>query len=240
VTGSIDREIAERRSQAYWALSRLFLTRPDVALIEEIRGHAAADGTGQPGESVLRLRESLGDSAPEPLSERLAREYTRLLRGLGERFGPPPPYESMHRGGRLMDGTTSVVAARMKATGFADVAPEAGPPDHIGTELRFMALLCFGEAEAWAADDAAAAAARRREQAAFLDKHLLAWVPAYCGLLGGSTTEPFYRTVAALTEETLHEDRQLLREMADEPTALESTPMHAGAPPMIEQGTVAE
>jgi putative dimethyl sulfoxide reductase chaperone len=236
VTDSIDREIAERRSQAYWALSRFFLTRPDVALVEEIQSRSAAGRADEPAGGAMRLRDSLGDSAPEPLAERLAREYTRLLRGLGEQLGPAPPYESIYRGGRLMDGTALAVAARMKAAGFADIAPEAGPPDHVGAELRFMALLCFSEAEAWSVEDSAAAVRRRQEQTAFLDEHLLAWVPAYCRLMGGMTAEPFYRTVAELTEETLREDRQFLRATADQLTALDSTPQYAGMTAALKQG----
>jgi len=229
VTDSTFRGIAEHRSQAYWALSRFFLTRPDEAFVDEIRGGSAAGGADRGMPAVLRLKTALGESAPGPLAERLAREYTRLLRGLGEQFGLAPPYESLHRGGRLMDRTSQVVAARMRSAGFADVAPEAGPPDHIGTELRFMALLCLSEAQAWTAQDAVAAAGRRQEQAAFLEAHLVAWVPAYCRLLADAATEPFYSAVGELTVQMLHEDRQLLGALVDEFTVGDSVPESAGA-----------
>ena len=40
-------QIAEHRSQAYWALSRFFLTRPDERLVTEIRDWT---GTGADGD----------------------------------------------------------------------------------------------------------------------------------------------------------------------------------------------
>ena len=58
--------------------------------------------------------------------------------------------------------------------------------DHIAYELAYMALLCREGAE-------------RAEQRAFLEEHLLTWVPDFCADLQRCAGTGFYRCVAQLT-----------------------------------------
>ena len=94
--------------------------------------------------------------------------------------------------------TEAVAAAYMEA-GYENLVPDAGPPDHIGTELRFMSVLCFREMEAWRDGDESAARNVLERELEFLDEHISQWIPQLCDRLAESTTQAYYLAVATLT-----------------------------------------
>jgi TorA maturation chaperone TorD len=215
-------QLAEARSKTWWLLGRFYLERPGVDFLQELRaafgaqatheeilavaardgGHAGTAGA-TPGpvgmdQDVRLLRDALGSDL-DVLSKRLLPEYTRLFRGIQEGLGPPPPFESLYRGETAMGDSALAVQRRYEQAGFGPVAPEAGPQDHLGAELRFQALLCFREAEAWGGRDLEAAQQRIGQQRAFLDEHLLAWLPDYAGRIVRESREPFYAAAVRLT-----------------------------------------
>jgi TorA maturation chaperone TorD len=51
------------------------------------------------------------------------------------------------------------------------------PPDHLGTQLAFMADLCWREREAWSQGDFGRAVHWLQEQRTFILEHLAQWVP---------------------------------------------------------------
>ena len=192
--------LAADRSQSWWLLSRLFLERPEPALLGDLASSLATvpNDSGMDQE-IQALRAYLEAGDMEALSQQLAPEYTRLLRGIQEGIGPPPPYESLFRGGGLMSDATQSVRAHYLAAGFGEIAPEAGPQDHLGAELRFLSMLSFREAEAWEREAEAKALAMQEAQRAFLEQHLMTWLPDYSLRLADESKEPFYRAVAQLT-----------------------------------------
>lgn len=90
-----------------------------------------------------------------------------------------PPYEGMflHERALLGGPRTSAVRQAMAEGGFTPDESDA-EPDHVGSELAFLAHLCGAEADAWR--DGLDTAARRIQalQRAFLRLHLLRWLPA--------------------------------------------------------------
>jgi TorA maturation chaperone TorD len=105
------------------------------------------------------------------------------------------------------------VVRKTQQAEFDRVAPEAGPQDHIGAELRFMSLLCYRESRAWGGGDRALAESLRANQMRFLDDHLLQWVPGYCEALSQAAAEPLYEGLAQMTRDALAEDRRVLDEL---------------------------
>jgi TorA maturation chaperone TorD len=210
VTAQPLQEIAERRSQVYWFLSRLFIDRPDTGFVADL-DRALGDREDAGGSDALRsamgrMRAALtrlGAGAADVLGV----EYTRLLRGVYAKGPLPPPFESLHLNATDSHEATVRVANDMMVAGFADAAPETGPQDHIGAELRFLALLCYRESEAWSAGDLDAAEATIGREVAFLDEHVMRWVPGYCERLAAESREPFYRAVADVVAIALREDR---------------------------------
>jgi len=208
-------ESAARRSRTYWLLSRLVLEKPGAALLAELDAtlpapaEAAAEDDEALADEVGRLgiavRAALGD--PGAL-EALAVDHTRLFAGIDKGSGTQAPFESVVLESRLMGDATLAVEMAYDAAGFAAPAPEAGPPDHIGAELRFLALACHQEMEAWQAGDRAAAAACVGREQRFLDEHLLAWVPQHCERLAQAAQTPFYRAAASLIGRACVVDRE--------------------------------
>ena len=193
---------AEVRSRTWWLLSRFYLERPEPAFLAELAAAfaagAGAGGAGA-GDDIAALLETLRDAGSPAVTQRLCVEYTRLLRGLREGQGPPPPYESVYRGYTPGGDLTLAVRHRYRDAGFGDVEPRVGPQDHVAAELRFLALLALREGEAWHAGDIEAALRRVAQQQGFLDVHLLAWLPTLVARIEAEAREPFYRSAARLT-----------------------------------------
>jgi len=207
-------ESAARRSRTYWLLARLVLEKPGAALLAELDStlsppaeYAAADEplADEAGQLGVVVRAALGD--PKAI-EALEVDYTRLFAGLDKRSGAPAPFESVTLESRLMGDTTLAVESAYRDAGFDAPAPEAGPPDHLGAELRFLSLACHQEMEAWRAGDRAAAAAWVERERRFLDEHLLAWVPQHCKRLAQAAQTPFYRAAASLIGRACLVDRE--------------------------------
>jgi TorA maturation chaperone TorD len=205
---------AARRSRTYWLLARLVLERPGAALLSELdstlspaaeapaKDEPLADEAGRLGATA---RATLGD--PKAFAA-LDVDYTRLFAGLAERYGAPAPFESVALESRLMGDSTFAVEAAYREAGFDSPVPEAGPPDHLGAELRFLSLACYQEMEAWQAGDRAAAAGWVERERRFLDEHLLAWVPRHCERLAQVAETPFYRAVVSLIGRACLVDRE--------------------------------
>ncbi len=207
-------EAAARRSRTYWLFARLVLERPDAALLAELdsilpaaKESAANDEplADEVGRLSAAVRAALGD--PKAL-EALQVDYTRLFGGIAKRHELPAPFESVALESRLMGDSTVAVEAAYRAAGFDAPVPEAGPPDHLGAELRFLALACYQEMEAWQAGDRAAAAGWVEREQRFLDEHLLAWVPRHCERLAQTAGTPFYRAAASLIGRACLVDRE--------------------------------
>jgi TorA maturation chaperone TorD len=204
--------LAEDRSRFFWWLSVWFLDPPDAECLASLQG----DDDTPPADdldtawSAVAAAKPAGDAARV---EALGIEFTRLFSGLQEGMGPAPPFESVWREKRLIGETTVAVIETYAQAGFADIAPEAGPQDHIGVELRFLALLALREAEAWRTDDAHAAGERRATQRAFIEQHLGAWVPYWADAVARQTTEPLFAALARLLAVGLTATRRELDEL---------------------------
>ncbi|MEC7949423.1 MAG: molecular chaperone TorD family protein [Myxococcota bacterium] len=90
-----------------------------------------------------------------------------------------PPYEGVFLDERALLGGPCSRAVRdaMTEGGFMPDESDAGP-DHIGSELAFLAHLCGAEADAWRDGQDDAARHVQALQATFLWRHLLRWLPA--------------------------------------------------------------
>jgi TorA maturation chaperone TorD len=92
-------------------------------------------------------------------------------------------------------------------------APEAGPADHLGAELRFLALLCHRESEAWQAENRAVAREWIERERAFLDDHVLQWVPEHCQRLVGLAQSAYHRAMFTLIARACVSDRDDVEEL---------------------------
>lgn len=200
---------SRQRAEAYWFLSTLFAEPPAeeqlarmVALAEQGQGEQAGIGG-----AILAALGTETDIAA--LAQRLAIEHTRLFLGIREGYGPPPPYESLWREGRMMGEATIAVLAAYAEAGFEHDG-RWGPPDHLVEQLRFIATLANGEGNAWGSGQDDDALWARERQAAFMTQHLHAWMPAYCRALEAQATEPLYQALARVAAQIVADDARYL------------------------------
>jgi TorA maturation chaperone TorD len=202
---------AVRRAQNYFLLSKLIHEPPASGLLAEIAVLPALAGEDAAlALDLAELRQAAAGSARDP--ERitaLAVDFTRWLGGLSERGGAPP-IESVARESRLLGDAAAAVAVAYASAGFPEPLPEAGPLDHLATELRFLALCCYEEAEAWQCEDRAAALAWLDRESAFLNDHVGAWAPDYCRQLAQRAAGGYYAIVARLIARACAFDRESL------------------------------
>jgi putative dimethyl sulfoxide reductase chaperone len=201
---------AERsvRGEAYWFIASLFARAPDAGTVRAMRRLAGAVGADEADLTADLVATIATEDDAGEVAGRLAVEHARLFGGLGEGYGPPPPYESLWREGVLMGESAVAVADAYREAGYTPSGAWM-PPDHLVEELEFLAALYQAEDRAYAASRDADAAWSRRTRERFVGEHLGAWVPDYCRDLGKAAREPFYRALASLTASVL--------EKADEP-----------------------
>lgn len=207
---------AARRSAGYWRLAEIFLICPDEGFVERCRRDSAGVATdGAADLSALQLaalHDALPDSDDAQGIAELAVEYTRLFGGVGAPNGLPPPYESVQRRNALVSETVAAVESHYTQAGLA-MLDTAVPADHLGVELKFIALLCHEEMNAWRNAGHSAATRALRRQSNFLDEHVLKWAPDYLRLLHDQTNHVFFRAATALSLDVLTVDRAHIQEM---------------------------
>ncbi len=210
-------ELAQRRGSTYWLLSRLVLEAPSPEWLAELDGLLRAvtpDLAAPLGAETTALRDAVHEArADTGASINLAIQHTRLLGGLSQSYGPPPPYESVALEGKLPGEATIAVAAAYAEADFDPPAPEAGPPDHAGAELRFLALLCRRESEAWRSNDRNTALDVVERERAFLDDHVLRWLPDHCEKLVAAAEGTYHRAVLTLVARACLLDREDVEEL---------------------------
>lgn len=220
--------IAARRSSAWWLLSRLVTEAPLANWLDELESVLGAVdpdplATLGPESAALLAALRTARAAHDGLTV-IAVDRTRLLGGILQCDGIAAPYETVALGDAMNTVRVLDVIDAYADAGFEDLAPEFGPPDALGTELRFMALLCYREMEAHRGADSGLAPAWLRRQQRFMDEHLLAWVPAHCDRLAARAATPFWAALVTLLGRACRNDRDdltTLMEAAAEGVSLE-------------------
>jgi putative dimethyl sulfoxide reductase chaperone len=189
---------AEDRSRFFWWLAEWFLSPPTHDQLASLPTNSTPEPPADAMDSAwLALANAASNLETTPLNE-LGVEFTRLISGISEGSGPPPPFESVWREDRLIGESTVAVLAEYAAAGFADIDPAAGPQDHISVELKYIALLALREAEAWQAEDTAGAQQRLAQQRNFLRVHLSAWAPRWADAVIQHAQLPLFAALADL------------------------------------------
>lgn len=200
---------AKRRAEAYWFLSSLLAAPPGV---EDLRRLAPLAGGFEPGDAAGEILGTLvGETDLGRFAERLAVEHTRLFGGLQEGYGPPPPWESLWREGRLMGETTVAVAEMFVGASYAPTG-EWSPLDHLVEEMRFLASLSNGEHDFASQGRGDEAAWAIECQQRFLREHIRTWVPNWADVAANEAREPYYRTLVRVIASVLSADEQSVAE----------------------------
>lgn len=210
----------QARASSYAFLAWLFLEAPDFDFVTKLLADDLHESPGSPtssspagsrmAEGLQMMRSSLQANSPctvEDICFTLAVERTRLLRGVANGYGPPPPYESLYRSSEDRRANTFLVqVAEFFCFAQIDIpAVHADRLDYLGLELDLMRLLCEEELRLLDEGDTEEAEGFARLQHQFLLEHLMTWVPQYCASLSSHSTTGFYRGVAQLLQGFLEE-----------------------------------
>ena len=188
------------RAEGYRLLAAAF-GYPDADEFATLFGEAAsvAQATGQA--DLARLSGRLLATVDHDL----AGEYNRLF----SQSVAVTPYETSYvaadKGVQL-----GRLAALMEAFGVRSRGEEHESPDHIGSELEFMAFLCVKEAAHQAEtrlEGQEAYQAVRQAQALFVQEHLGLWAPVFAERLRRATRHPFYALLADVLPAWLDQER---------------------------------
>ena len=211
----------EARSFAYDILKCVFWqapTRKFIKLLVEGRIVPAfpfAESSGAIRKAIERAGEYL--EGPGILSrqgfERLRWDYTRLFVGPGK--VPAPPWESIYRDVEHLHFSEETLDVRNAFCKYDLIPRDFGhePDDHIGLELDFLHKLSEMASRKAESADEKGLAEILADQKAFLDEHLLKWVPDWTRDVVKSAETDFYRGMAELLEAYLRFDQETLGEL---------------------------
>ncbi len=202
--------VAENRSKLYWFMGTLFLIKPDEDFIIRLSDELSSVADDMLKTEIEALKRSLETRHISELVEQLEYEFTRLFHGVHKNYGPPPPYESVYRESNIMGDSTRAVIERYSEAGFGEIDKSAGPQDHLGVELKFIALLCQRESQQRDAGEDAEALNTLKMEKAFLDNHLLQWLPGFQEAVEHYTPHPFYEALVSLTNRVLVLDNEYI------------------------------
>jgi len=205
-------DIASRRSSTWWLLSRLVIEQPQdpwLSELEAVLNTVEADSSEPLGPESAALLSALQQARGEPDGfTALAVDRTRLLAGVLRNKELCGPYESAALGLDMNDDLVVDVAGCYRQAGLTDFGREFGPPDFLGTELRFMSTLVYQEMVAHKANDRDLVAQWLDMQRRFLDAHVLNWVPAHCARMADEAKSAFYLAISKLLGAACELDRR--------------------------------
>lgn len=206
-------QVAAARSKVYAFLAGVYLHVPTKELLDGIRTSGVLDSlrklvsTEDPADDFKQasalMKEFVSEASrinEDQLLQNLLIDRTRLLRGIGASYGPPPPYESVYLEGVLMGFSTKEVSDIYSKSGLAVSRTAGESADYIGVELDFLRALCEEESNKWAMIDRQRAIETLRAERSFLKNHLVKWVPKFCDNSLTWSRSSLYKAVAHLTK----------------------------------------
>lgn len=219
--GGADMQRAEqvhlKRANFYRWLSRLYraeVDRPLLASLQSMRfPDDCADADLDAG--YRQLQAWLADAGGQDL-DGLAADYAKVFLGAGIAKGSDAaafPFASVYTSPAriMMQEARDRAVETFARHGLCLAADQKGlPEDHLALMLDFMAWLCQNCHEASAAADSNKVAGLLCEQAEFLDRQLLNWVPKFCRDLEKHASTRFYQGVSRLTRGFLGLDSRRL------------------------------
>ncbi|MDR0514738.1 MAG: molecular chaperone TorD family protein [Coriobacteriaceae bacterium] len=208
------KQILINRVATYGLLARLYRTEVDQLLLDQLRSmrFPASTGNASVDEAYHLLHAYLSQVWERALTE-LAIDFLRVFIGSGnDAYSAAYPFESVYTSEKrlLMDDAREMVRALYLSEGVTRKSSWKEGEDHISLELEFVQLLGERTVEAFESNDDAAAGRLIETQLAFIDGHLVNWVPIFAQDMKKFAKTDFYQALALLTEGFLETDREFL------------------------------
>jgi putative dimethyl sulfoxide reductase chaperone len=207
------------RAYLYRLLQNLLGNEPAIESIQILSSEHT-----QTSLSLLSLEVSLDlvrdfmvqfNSHQEDTLDKARSEYTRLF--IGPTKLPAPPWESVYvtKDRLIFQESTLKVRQWYLKYSFLPVHYRSEADDHIALELDFMYNLSCLADTAFDEGNFNEACQILKDQKAFLEEHLLIWVPQFVTDLEAATSHSLYRGMASLLIEFLKADLAVTDEILD-------------------------
>ncbi|WP_296013540.1 molecular chaperone [uncultured Adlercreutzia sp.] len=157
----------------------------------------------------------------------LACEYARIFLAAGVYVKSDKtaiPYESVFTSPEriMMQASRDDVVRRFARDGFKVNPDLHEPEDHLSFELEYLAHMNDRAVALAEAGDAVGLRANFARQAAFIDEHILNWLPALTEAARGFAKLAFYPGMLLVAQGTAETCREALAELADEVAAAQA------------------
>lgn len=198
-------------AQLYGFIAQLFNQIPDLDLVNRLRKMPSLkllESLEDIDESIYIalkdiqnfISDTMGQSA-EAVQISLAKDWTRLFRGVSPTYGPPPPFEAEYSpDAPLVTELLKDLNRTYKQYGVEIQAEYGSRPDYIGVELDFLHYLLNTEGTFISEQDQKKANSIELEIRAFLNDHLRKWVKPFCERALPEARTDFYRGLLHLTQ----------------------------------------
>lgn len=209
-------DLMDMRARTYGMLARLFRVEVDKETLDEMRGMRFPTATGNDlvdagyRQLYTYLRGAWEDSIRE-----LAVDYVKCFIGHGVNgYSAAYPYESVYTSERrlMMQEARAEVLQVMRDNELKRDRWNEGE-DHIALELEFMQRMALRTEEDLRAGDEDAAAEKLETQRAFVNDHLLNWLPMLVGDMQQFAQTDFYKGLGSLTLGFAQQDAETLDEL---------------------------
>ncbi|MBW8016453.1 MAG: molecular chaperone TorD family protein [Planctomycetes bacterium] len=188
-----------QRADNYKLLSECYYL-PDEELMQKIADFSQTET------NFVELASSVPPAAELMLLEV---DFARLFVGPYKLLAPP--YGSFYlEDGKLMGDSTADVKVRYEKEGLDIVIKDA--PDHIAMELEFMYFLITKQIKAIEDSNLQEAQACLHKQSAFLQNHLVRWLPKFAENVQQNSQTKFYMQLSQQTNDFVQEDMSVLLE----------------------------
>lgn len=243
ISTAVDQDAAARANM-YRFLSAVYLFPVDECLLRQLIDHEFLDELSKlfDNEAVAELKGFASGARVDEDLEPLKQEYMDLFAVPNGRY--VAPFEDVYRGGEaenkegkgpLLGERAIAVTRAYRSAGAAMDRALKELPTHVGVELSFMSFLCDQEATATCREGSDAALNReendppestryRELQSRFLQNHLTQWFPRLSAKIQAYAGKPFYRGLAAITEEFVSRDASSLLAQVQEQSGCGSSP----------------
>ncbi len=198
---TLEEKAIDQRAELYLFLARSF-GEPDVSLKEDAVRLSPVIDSFFPSliEWYRDVVEAVARALDDPDSLLVA--YSALFIGPFETIAPP--YASIYLDSGILMGETTLTVENCYASIGMEIDPEDFPgnlPDHISAELAFLhyCLVRYNDT----GDES-----YYRLGYAFIDSHLMKWVPEFTRRIEDGSPHPFYKNLALFLKQFLEKDKE--------------------------------
>lgn len=222
---ALDQEIIDYladSAETYRFLGQMLFKELNEEAIEAVAAidFPAETGNAHLDEGYRLIRRFLKFSASDRRAA-LACDYARIFLAAGVYVKSDKtaiPYESVFTSPEriMMQASRDDVVRRFARDGFQVNPALHEPEDHLAFELEYLAHMSERAARLAEAGDAAGVRENLARQCAFIDAHILNWVPSLAEAVRGFAKLAFYPGMMEVVLGTAEASRATLPEIADE------------------------